>query len=307
METLTPIATEPNPPRLRVGLIDGVQSLVAAGIPSARLDAEILLGLVLAMTREQLLVCSNLLLSEVQIRQYDDLLRRRLMREPIAYITGRQEFWSLEFHVAPDVLIPRPETERLVETALALAREFPQIRSRRVLDIGTGSGAIAVSLAKELPSAEIWATDVSPAALEIARSNAACNGVVARVRFFHGDLFEAIGEFAGRFDLIVSNPPYIRSAEIDALEPEASRWEPRRALDGGADGLDFYRRIACQARDYLAPNGAIAVEIGADMGKEVAKLFTAAGGYTGVAILQDYAGRDRVGVARLAGKSANSA
>jgi release factor glutamine methyltransferase len=143
--------------------------------------------------------------------------------------------------------------------------------------------------------------------LEIARSNAACNGVAARVRSFHGDLCEAIGEFTGRFALIVANPPYIRSAQIDALEPEVSLWEPRGALDGGADGLDFYRRIARQARDYLAPNGAVAVEVGADMGKEVSRLFSAAGCYTGVAIFQDYAGRDRVVVARLAGKSANSA
>lgn len=305
METQSTIVSEAG--LLRQMLAVGVQRLLDAGVDTARLDAEVLMGHVLGLTREQLLGSADLLLSEVHLRPYRELLRRRLEREPIAYITRRQEFWSLEFRVLPDVMIPRPETERLVEISLALARELPKTSSLRVLDIGTGSGAIAISLAKEMPSAVIWATDVSPAALEIARSNAAGNGVAGRIRFFHGDLFEAIGQFPGRFTLIVSNPPYIRSAEIDALEPEVSRWEPRGALDGGADGLDFYRRIAREARDYLAPNGAVAVEVGADMGKEVSRLFTAAGYYTGVAIVQDYAGRDRVVMARLAGKSANSA
>jgi release factor glutamine methyltransferase len=306
METRSIVVSEGGNRRLRQTLAEDAQTLSHSGIDNARLDAEVLMGHVLGMTRGQLLASADFLLSEGHLRQYRELLRRRLEREPIAYLTGRREFWSLEFGVLPDVLIPRPETERLVEIALALARELPQIHSLPVLDIGTGSGAIAVSLAKELPSAVIWATDVSPAALEIARRNATCNGVAERVRFFQGDLFKAIGESAGRFALIVSNPPYIRSAEIDALEPEASRWEPRGALDGGADGLNFYRRIARQARDYLAPNGAVALEVGADMGKEVSRLFTA-GGYTGVAIFQDYAGRDRVVVARLTGKGANSA
>jgi release factor glutamine methyltransferase len=301
------IVSEVQSERLRQTLTEAAHRLSHAGIDTARLDAEVLMGHVLGLTREQLLATADFLLSEVHLRPYRELLRRRLEREPIAYITGRQEFWSLEFRVLPDVLIPRPETERLVEIALALAREIPPIHAPQILEIGTGSGAIAVSLAKELPSAVIWATDVSPAALEIARSNAAANGVAARVRFCQGDLFEAIDEFTGRFALIVSNPPYIRSAEIDVLEPEVSLWEPREALDGGADGLEFYRRIAHQAGDYLAPNGAVAVEVGADTGKEVSRLFTAAGCYTGVAIFQDYAGRDRVVVARLSGKSANSA
>jgi release factor glutamine methyltransferase len=301
METYSTIVSEDGCQRLRQTLAESAQRLFHAGIDTARLDAEVLMGHVLGLTREQLLAAADFALSEVHLRQYRELLRRRVKREPIAYITRRREFWSLEFRVLPAVLIPRPESERLVEIALALARELPQLHRLRVLDIGTGSGAIAVSLAKELPAALIWATDVSPAALEIARSNAAYNGVAARVRFLHRDLFDALGELAARFDLIVSNPPYIRSAGIDALEPEVSRWEPRGALDGGADGLDFYRRFARQAWDYLAPNGAVALEVGADMGREVSSLFTAVGCYTGVAIVQDYAGRDRVVVARLAG------
>jgi release factor glutamine methyltransferase len=305
METYSISVAEAGCQRLRETLAEHAKMLSHAGIDTARLDAEVLMGHVLGMTREQLLTAADFPLSEVNLRHYRELLRRRIEREPVAYITGRQEFWSLEFRVLPCVLIPRPETERLVETALALARELPLLHSLQVLDIGTGSGAVAVSLAKELPSAMIWATDVSQAALEIARSNAECNGVAARVRLFHGDLFGAIGEFTGRFDLIISNPPYIRSAQIDALEPEVRRWEPRGALDGGADGLDFYRYIASQAGDYLAPNGAVAAEIGADMGNEVSGLFTAAG-YTDVTIVHDYAGRDRVIVVKLAGKGANS-
>ena len=220
-------------------------------------------------------------------------------------VTGKLNHWIL-FRVTPDVLIPRPETERLVEITLGVAREFPENKALKILDVGTGSGAIAVSLARELPSSMIWATDVSIEALEIARSNAARYSASERVRLLHGDLFEPIGEIAGRFDLIVSNPPYIRSAEIVALEPEVSLWEPRGALDGGVDGLDFYRRIAREASDHLAPNGTVAVEIGADMGKEVARLFAGGGCYTGVTVFQDYAGRDRVVMAKLAGKKAKS-
>ena len=284
--------------RLRQVLSDAEQRLLLAGIETARVDAEVLLGHGLAMTREQLWIRSDLSLNEVQIRQYNELLRRRLMREPVAYITGRREFWSLEFEVSPDVLIPRPETERLVEIALALAQALPCAEAFQILDIGTGSGAIAISLAKELPPAATSAIDDSSAALEVARANAARHNVTERVHFFHGDLFEHLGGCAGRFDLIVSNPPYIRSADIDELEPEVSSWEPRGALDGGADGLAFYRRIARAAHDYMAPNGVIAMEVGAGMGEEVVSLFSDRGYYTGLTIFPDYAGRDRVVVAR---------
>jgi release factor glutamine methyltransferase len=282
------------------------QRLIEAGIETARLDGEILLSHVLKLTKEQFVLFSDMPVRPEQMRHCEELLLRRIRREPMAHITGHKEFWSLDFRVTPDVLIPRPETERLVEITLGLTREFPGNRALRILDIGTGSGAIAVSLARELPSSMIWATDVSMEALEIARSNAARSGASERVRLLHGDLFEPIGEIAGRFDLIVSNPPYIRSAELEALEPEVSLWEPRSALDGGVDGLDFYRRIAREASDHLAPNGAVAVEIGADMGKEVARLFAGGGCYTGMTVFQDYAGRDRVLVAKLAGKNAKS-
>jgi release factor glutamine methyltransferase len=283
---------------LRQFLSQGAQRLAHAGIETAHLDAEVLLGHASALTREQLSVSLSRPLSDAHVRHYFELLRRRIDREPIAYILGRQEFWSLDFHVTPDVLIPRPETERLVEIALELAREFFKAQPLRILDIGTGSGAIAVSLAKELPASMIWATDVSGAALKIAGGNTRRSGVADRIHFLHGDLFAPVDEAAGRFDLIVSNPPYIRSAEIDTLQPEVSRWEPRGALDGGVDGLDFYRRIASQAFPYLAPHGAVALEIGADMGKEVANIFAEVANYANVTVYRDYADRDRVIVAQ---------
>jgi release factor glutamine methyltransferase len=285
-------------PSLRQALLSGVQGLRRAGIGTARLDAEVMLGHVLAMTTEQLVSMPDMPLTGEQTQRYEATVRRRLEREPVAYITGQQEFWSLDLHVTPDVLIPRPETERLVEVALTVATSRLHATPMRLLDIGTGSGAVAISLAKELASAKLWATDVSTAAVAIARGNAARNGVSEKIKFLCGDLFVPIDAAAGEFALIVANPPYIRGGEIAGLAPEVSHWEPRLALDGGTDGLDFYRRIAARASCYLALHGAVALEIGSDMGEAVAKLFDANGGYESANIFQDYAGRDRVVVAQ---------
>lgn len=287
-------------PCVRDVLSDGARCLAAAGIESARLDAEVLLGHVLTTTRAQLVVAADRRLPADQVQRFAALWQRRLSREPVAYITGKREFWSLDFYVSRDVLIPRPETERLIEVALTLVAELGSDKPLRVLDIGTGSGAIAVSLATELPRAEIIATDVSRAALAIAQRNAALNGVADRIRFLPGDLFAALGRDTAAFDLIVANPPYIRRAEIAALEPEVCRWEPRGALDGGANGLDFYRRIAADAWQFLTLNGALALETGADMGGEVRAILNHAGRYRDVAVFQDYAGRDRVVGAKVA-------
>src|SRR6266545_4575250 len=254
MESQTPITTSAATVSIQAVVRENVKCLIEAGIETARLDAETLLSHVLKLTKEQFVLFSDMPLRPEQMRHYEKLLLRRIRREPVAHITGRQEFWSLDFRVTPDVLIPRPETERLVEIAVGLAREFPGNKAIKILDVGTGSGAIAVSLARELPSSMIWATDVS----------------------------------------------------IEALETEVSLWEPRGALDGGVDGLDYYRRIAREASDHLAPNGAVAVEIGADMGEKVARLFAGGGCYTGVTVFQDYAGRDRVVMAKLVGKSTKS-
>ena len=291
--------------RLGELLRQAMRRLAAAGIESARLDAEVLLGHVLALTREQLIAADDLPISAGQAQQFAALLQRRLNREPVAYLTGRQEFWSLDFHVTRDVLIPRSETERLVEVALTLAADMGANQPLRVLDIGTGSGAIAVSLAAELPFGEIVATDISPAALAVAQKNGALNEVVDRITFVPGDWFAALGG-QGAFDLIVANPPYIRRAELATLEPEVSLWEPRGALDGGADGLDCYRRIAAAAWRFLTPGGALALEIGAGMGGEVCALFNRAGRYREVALFLDYAGRHRVVVAKMAANSVGS-
>jgi len=226
-------------------------------------------------------------------RDFETLIGRRAAREPLAYITGLKEFWSLDFIVAPAVLIPRPETESLVELALNWARELPSSGSVRILDIGTGSGALAVTLAKHLSNAEIWAVDISHAVLDIARANARLHDVEGRMRFRRGDLFGALSGSAVTFELIVSNPPYIRTADLELLAPEIRDWEPVTALDGGADGIEFYRRIIGQAADHLNDGGRILLEVGADSAAAVVNFLAATGSYAAVSVHQDYAGRDR--------------
>ena len=279
--------------------MQGVRRLLGAGIDSARLDAELLLGCALGMSREELIVAARRKLSVAESDRYEDLLRRRLNREPLAYITGQQEFWSLGFLVSGDVLVPRPETETLVERALKHLAAINNHEAPRILELGTGSGAIAVALASELPQAEIVATEIAPAALQIARRNASRNGVSNAIRFLQGDLFTALDqELEKEFDLIVSNPPYIPRGEIAQLEAEVNRWEPRAALDGGVDGLDFYRRIIEEAPGYLRQGGAVAVEIGAAIGSLVLALFRNNPAYGDTRVYQDYSGRDRVVIAR---------
>ncbi len=283
--------------RLCDELILAVDRLSAGGLDSPGLDAEVLLAHCLTMSREQLLAARDLPIAPAAARHYETLLARRLQREPVAYITGKREFWSRDFAVTSDVLIPRPDTERLVEVSLLCAARFPASTPLRIADLCTGSGAVAVTLAGELPSAQIYATDISPAALKIARGNAADHHVAERVQFVTGDLFAALPPRPGvTFDLIVSNPPYVRRDEIFTLAPEVSRWEPRVALDGGIDGLEFYRRIVAMAPDYLAAGGALVLEIGADMASAVVAL---CGRFREIAVHQDYAGKDRVVSARL--------
>jgi release factor glutamine methyltransferase len=276
----------------------GARRLTAAGIHSARLDAEVLLGHVLAMTREQLTVATKSPLSAEQASRFETLLERRLRREPVAYITGRKEFWSLDFLVTPDVLIPRSETELVIEVALSLTATLAAQRPLRIIEIGTGSGAIAVSLARELTRARVWATDISLGALAVGRYNARLNGVAERVGFMAGDLFTALSARRQAFDLIVSNPPYIRRDEIATLEVEVNQWEPRAALDGGPDGLEFYRRMAGEAWQFLTPGGAMVMEIGAGTARAVLAIMNQSGRYRDLGVIEDYAGKDRVVVAR---------
>lgn len=264
--------------------------LAGKGIDGARLDAELLLAEVLGLTRTQLYTNFDRPLAEPEIARFRELVRRRSAREPVAYITGRREFWSLEFAVDRRVLVPRPETELLVEMAVEAVRARASERPL-VADIGTGSGAIAVAVAKELPDARVIATDRSEAALEIAPANAGHHGVADRIEFRRGDGCDAL-EGAGPYDGIVSNPPYIRSAEMPSLAPEVRDWEPRWALEAGADGMSVTAPLVERAYELLAPGGFLFVEVGTQAAL-VREAFERRG-YEGVSVRRDLAGHERV-------------
>jgi release factor glutamine methyltransferase len=278
------------------------------GIATPRLDAEALLAHTLATDRAHLFMRLSSLLTHAEQEAFQRNLERRARREPLAYITGEREFWSRNFRVAPDVLIPRPETEVLVETTLRLVAQstvgdpqspIPNPQSPiRVVDVGTGSGCIAISLAKELPATELWAIDVSETALAIALANARRHDVEKRIRFLQSDLFSAISENEQSFDLIVSNPPYVVHSDLAVLQPEVRDWEPREALDGGKDGLGFYRRLVKESLAYLRPGGWLVMELGAGQGPAVTRLIQAQSNFQESFRVQDYAGLERVIAAR---------
>jgi release factor glutamine methyltransferase len=279
---------------MRGALRWGAARLAEAGIENAALDAEVLLRCVLGVDRAQLYLRLEDQPSGRVPEKFRALLERRATREPLAYITGNREFWSLDFTVTPAVLVPRPETELLIELALYSSRRFRRDQPIDILDIGTGSGAIAVALATHLPHSQVWATDVSRVALEVAEANAKRHNVADRLHLLCGDLFGALAKRDEMFDLIVSNPPYIATAGLRELEPEVRIWEPAAALDGGPDGLHFYRRIIAEAAAHLKEDGRVVLEIGADQGARVAQLFDQRPCYTAVEIHRDGAGRDRV-------------
>ncbi|WP_305042109.1 peptide chain release factor N(5)-glutamine methyltransferase [Geoalkalibacter sp.] len=255
------------------------------GIESARLDADLLLAKTLGVDRVGLYLRYDQPLNAEELRLFRARVARRARREPLAYILGEVEFWSLAFALTPDVLIPRPDTEVLVEEALARGPE-----EARVLDVGTGSGAIAVSLAVERPAWQVAALDVSPAALAVAQGNAHRHQVAERLRFLQGDLARLPQE---EFDLIVANPPYIPSADLAGLMPDVRDHEPHLALDGGPDGLAAYRALAAQAPSRLRSGGSLLVEIGQGQEQAVGELFTRAG-LQGLFRRADYAGIIRV-------------
>jgi release factor glutamine methyltransferase len=258
------------------------------GLSSARLDAEILLSHCLGIDRVRLYIDHDKPLQPKELERYRGLIQRRLAREPVAYIIGTREFWSLDLNVNRHVLIPRPETETLVERALALLDERTEAKPL-VVDVGTGSGAVAVALARERPDVQVAAVDLGAEALSVAQANARRHEV--EVAFHEGDLLEALpAELCPH--LIAANLPYIRSDEIDGLEPEISKWEPRAALDGGEDGLDYFRRLLKQTV-ARAPRASLALEIGSEQGVEVRALLQAHG-YSRVEVHQDLGGRDRV-------------
>ena len=258
------------------------------GLENPRLDAEILLCSVLKCQRITLYVHFDQPLEEHELAQYRGYVARRAAQEPLAYILGSRAFMKYDFKVTPDVLVPRPETELLVECAAKLAGN---IEAPEVLDIGTGSGAIIVSLLDMLPNAKGTAVDVSPGALKVAQANAEQIGVAQRLKFVRSDLYAALPQDS-KFDIIISNPPYIPSADIAGLAADVRR-EPRLALDGGADGLNFYRRIISGAPKFLKPNGFLAFEIGINQGETVAALCRQAG-FAVTAVRHDYAGIDRM-------------
>jgi release factor glutamine methyltransferase len=275
-----------------------VAELTEHGVLTPRLDAEVLLAHALRISRAGLYSRLHEPPPAGTVDAFSKLLRRRARHEPLHYITGVREFWSLEFTVDPQVLIPRPETEVVVETALQLFSQSA-IRNRQsvILDVGTGSGCIAITLAKELPQAEVWAADISPDALRIARENARHHSVAARIRFLQGDLFLPVAEKRGSFDLIIANPPYVAQSELATLQPEVRDWEPPLALDGGLDGLDFYRRLLCEGPTYLRAGGWLVMEIGHGQGKAVLRLAREQPDLSDGRCVCDYAGQERVIVA----------
>jgi release factor glutamine methyltransferase len=259
--------------------------LAEKGVENARLEAEWMLCAVLGLDRVGLYVNFDKPLTDPELAMFRGMVARRARREPLQHILGTQEFMGLEFSVTPAVLIPRHDTEVLVEEAAK--RVAP---AGRILDIGVGSGCIAVAMAKTLPQVEVWGVEKSPEALALAERNAARHGV--RVTLFEGSLFEP---FPGqRFDLIVSNPPYIPTGDLENLQPEVRDFEPRSALDGGADGLDFYRLIIPAAPDYLSPGGWLLFEAGIDQAVAVLALFESAGRFGELFTARDPNGIERV-------------
>lgn len=254
-----------------------------------RLDVETLLQKVLGVDRLYILLNLERALSQEEEKEFNKLINQRLDNRPIAYIVGNREFMGLDFFVEEGVLIPRPDTEVLVEEVIKLAKEND---AKNILDIGTGSGAITVSLAKYLENIKVTSVDISETALKIGQKNAIDNEVNDRITFVKSDLFENIDK-EKKFDIIVSNPPYIKREVIDTLDKQVKDYEPYGALEGGIDGLDFYRAITKQSKDYLKEGGILAYEVGHDQSEDVSKLMEM-DGYTNIYTIKDLQQIDRV-------------
>jgi len=287
--------------RRALELIDEAsRRLTAVGIESSRLDAEVLLAEAAGVTREAA-VTGSLDISTDTLKTFETMIARREQREPVAYIVGHKEFYSLDFEVTPAVLIPRPETEFVVTAALECVAGKADAR---VLDIGTGSGAIAIAIAVNAPHARVTALDLSADALAVASRNVRRHRVEDRVTLRTADCFDILdtGAALGTFDAIVSNPPYLDDAEIAALEPEVSRFEPRIALNGGASGLDVVRRVTSGAREHLETNSELIIEMAAcHMAEVVGEIALA--GLKVVDLIKDLSGQFRVARGRNVDKS----
>lgn len=258
------------------------------------LDARLLMQHVLDYNDVELVLNGTKPLNDKALRTYLSLVDRRLNSEPIAYIVGKKEFMGFDFKVGPSVLIPRPDTERLVETLLSLLDKDIDLRG---FELGVGSGCISISLLKYMPRLRMWATDISSDAVDFARENAEFNGVDDRINVLNADAYdEACG---GNFDFFVSNPPYIAELEYDELMPDVRLYEPRQALVAEKGGLGFYYRISRLAINLLKPKGIIALEIGMSQAAEVSEILIESG-FDNIEIVKDYGDRDRVVLARLA-------
>ena len=280
--------------------------LARKGVDSPRLQAELLLAHVLQLPRMRLYLNFERTLTPTELDELRELVKRRSLREPLQHILGSASFCGLELVVSRDVLVPRPETELLADLGWNFLNSLvlpgsggwpkTQRRSPSVLDFGTGSGCLAVTLASKCPTAVVYALEVSPKALDIARQNAACHGLAERIRFVLGNGFDALPADA-RFDLIISNPPYIPTAEIASLQPEVRDFEPRQALDGGEDGLDYYRMLAAQARAWLRPGSKLMLEFGDGQFEGISKLLQAQN-WIVERLVEDYTHRPRIVIAQ---------
>ena len=308
----------------RVTVLEVIQKssafLAQRGVESPRLQTELLLAHVLQLPRMKLYLNFDRALTDAELSALRELVKRRGQREPLQHLTGSTSFCGLEMTVNRHVLVPRPETELLAEAGWEFLgkhptyniqhptsnpqRAGPEAGAPMALDFGTGSGCIAIALAVKCPAARVVGLDVSADALVVARQNAGTAGVSERIEFLHGDGFAALPAGA-RFDLIVSNPPYILSAEIASLQPEVRDFDPRGALDGGADGLDFYRRLAAQAGGFLKPDGCIMLEFGDGQADEIKKIF-AAQMWIVEAVKADYTQRARIIIAKSSSRSSSS-
>lgn len=268
------------------------------GIPNPRLDAEVLLGHLLKKSRLQLYLHFEMPVFQEHLTPFRELIKKRIAHTPVSYLTNRKEFMSLDFYVDERVLIPRPETEQLVETILTAETE-----NFRLLELGTGSGVIAISLAVQHSEWEIVATDISESALAVARKNAEIHACTAQIKFLSGDLFEPVAALCAngdaQFDWIVCNPPYIKNTERDALRPDVRDHEPEIALFAGDDGLDVIRRLIAEAPKYLAPTGKLILEIGATQANTVRTLLAAESAYATYKLFNDYAGKERIVLASV--------
>jgi release factor glutamine methyltransferase len=288
---------------IRRALKEGMATLRTSRVPSSTLAAELLLMHALGRDRTWLYTHPEALLETPDAERYFALIARRAAGEPTQYLIGKQEFWGLEFEVTPAVLIPRPETEHVMEVALAqlgprgfkiyLDTGLPRERLR-VVDVGTGSGCLAVSLAYELPHAEVFATDISAPALEVARRNAARHAVADRIHFLQTDLLEALSHESHSFDLIVSNPPYVSRNEANQLQSEVLNHEPHAALFGGPTGVEIYARLIEQAGTLLRSGGILVLELGYNSAEHVRTILAEQKCWTNVSFTNDLAGIPRV-------------